>query len=180
MSALRYLEGDWWDAPLPETLSIGDRSWLYSSYAFLHCHDAPRAIEIGHDTGIYVGTMFEIGAQAWVRIGNYCTITEPWIVTNHNLTIGDHALISFGVVIADRPFAAPPGWDHISRAPDPNPQGRDIVIGDNVWIGAHAVVLGGAEIGDGAVIGARTVIDSPVEPYTVVAGNPARVVRRIR
>jgi acetyltransferase-like isoleucine patch superfamily enzyme len=53
----------------------------------------------------------------------------------------------------------------------------DVVIGNDVWVGADAVILSGVTIGDGAVIGARAVVSRDVEPYQVVAGNPARAVR---
>src|SRR5690606_33546632 len=52
------------------------------------------------------------------------------------------------------------------------------VIGNDVWIGRSAVILPGVTIGDGAVIGAHAVVSRPVRPYAVVAGNPAREVRR--
>lgn len=51
------------------------------------------------------------------------------------------------------------------------------VVGDDVTIGAHAVVLGGVRVGDGAAIGANSVVTSDIEPGTVVAGVPARVIR---
>lgn len=53
------------------------------------------------------------------------------------------------------------------------------VICDNVWIGAHAILLGDITIGEGAIIGAGSVVLHDVEPYTVVAGNPARLIKRI-
>jgi virginiamycin A acetyltransferase len=53
----------------------------------------------------------------------------------------------------------------------------DTVVGNDVWIGQNAVILPGARIGDGAVIGAESVVGSLVKPYTIVAGNPARLVR---
>ena len=52
-------------------------------------------------------------------------------------------------------------------------------IGDNVWLGFDVVILPGVTIGEGAVVGARSVVDSDIEPFTVVAGNPARAVRRL-
>ena len=55
---------------------------------------------------------------------------------------------------------------------------RDTVVGNDVWIGAEALILPGVTIGDGAVIGTRAVVSRDVPPYAVVAGNPARVVRR--
>ena len=52
-----------------------------------------------------------------------------------------------------------------------------IVIGHNVWIGARAVLLGGAHIGKGAIVGAATIVDFEVPPYTIAVGNPARILR---
>ena len=54
----------------------------------------------------------------------------------------------------------------------------DTVVGNDVWIGAEAMILPGARIGDGAVVGARAVVGGTVPPYAVVVGNPARAVRR--
>jgi acetyltransferase-like isoleucine patch superfamily enzyme len=53
----------------------------------------------------------------------------------------------------------------------------DIVIGNDVWIGAHATILSGVTIGDGAVVGACSVVAKDVPPYAVAVGNPARVVK---
>jgi acetyltransferase-like isoleucine patch superfamily enzyme len=53
----------------------------------------------------------------------------------------------------------------------------DVVIGNDVWVGHGAYILSGVRIGDGAVIGARAVVSRHVEPYAIVAGNPARVLR---
>jgi len=54
----------------------------------------------------------------------------------------------------------------------------DIVIGSDVWIGAYTTILSGVTIGHGAVIGACSVVSKNVEPYTIVAGNPIREIRR--
>jgi acetyltransferase-like isoleucine patch superfamily enzyme len=54
---------------------------------------------------------------------------------------------------------------------------RGIVIGCDVWVGANAVVLDGVTIGEGAVIGALSVVTSDVEPYAIMVGNPARKLR---
>ena len=67
-----------------------------------------------------------------------------------------------------------------------SPSGHDkgiktqIVIGTNAWIGARAVLLDAACIGEGANVGAAAVVDFEVPPYTVVVGNPGRVVSRVR
>jgi len=54
----------------------------------------------------------------------------------------------------------------------------DTVIGNDVWIGAEAMFMPGVKIGHGAVVGARAVVTRDVEPYAVVAGNPAREIRK--
>ena len=54
----------------------------------------------------------------------------------------------------------------------------DIVIGNDVWIGYEAVILSGVTVGDGAIIGARAMVTKDVPPYTIVAGVPARPIRK--
>ena len=55
---------------------------------------------------------------------------------------------------------------------------NQVKIEDDVWIGARAIILGGVRIGEGAVIGAGSVVTKDVEPYTVIAGIPAREIKR--
>lgn len=91
------------------------------------------------------------------------------------LTIGRDTMIAAHVVI--------PPSNHVYEDPQRpiRTQGltaRGIAIGNDVWIGAHAVVLDGVTIGDGAVIAAGAVVNHDVEPYTVVGGVPARSVGR--
>jgi acetyltransferase-like isoleucine patch superfamily enzyme len=94
--------------------------------------------------------------------------------------IGDYTLIAYGVVIADSAFAVPP--DARSAVAEDRRAGsqRDVRIGSDVWIGARAVVLGGSNVGNGAIVGAAAVVDGEVPAYAVAAGNPARVVGSAR
>lgn len=69
-------------------------------------------------------------------------------------------------------------WNHgleVTKAWDNK---GDIVIGNDVWIGYEAVILAGVTIGDGAIIGARAVVTKNVEPYSIVAGVPAKIIRK--
>src|SRR3989442_15487274 len=66
-----------------------------------------------------------------------------------------------------------------TRRVEPAEQARPIAIGNGVWIGFDSVVLPGVAIGDGAIVGARSVVTSDVPPYAIVAGNPARVIRQL-
>lgn len=68
--------------------------------------------------------------------------------------------------------------EHVKRHPKEYcPSKGDVVIGNDVWIGTEAMILSGVTVGDGAVIGARAVVAKDVEPYSVVVGNPARVIK---
>ncbi|MCL2082709.1 MAG: CatB-related O-acetyltransferase [Oscillospiraceae bacterium] len=76
------------------------------------------------------------------------------------------------------PFYIFEGWKQdVPPLPDMPCKG-DTVIGNDVWIGQNAVILPGVHIGDGAVVGLNSIVGSDVEPYTIVAGNPAKFVRK--
>jgi acetyltransferase-like isoleucine patch superfamily enzyme len=57
--------------------------------------------------------------------------------------------------------------------------GRDVVIGDGVWLASHVLVFGPVTIGEHAVVAGGSLVREDVEPYTVVAGRPAKVVKKI-
>lgn len=76
------------------------------------------------------------------------------------------------------PFYTLEGWDMTPPATEDLPLKGDTVIGNDVWIGQNAVILPGVHIGDGAIIGANSVVGSDVEPYTIMAGDPAKVLRK--
>ena len=76
------------------------------------------------------------------------------------------------------PFYTMAGWEQPAPALTELPLKGDTVIGSDVWIGQNAVILPGVHVGDGVIIGANSVVGSDVEAYTVVAGNPAKPIRR--
>ena len=76
------------------------------------------------------------------------------------------------------PFYTLEGWDMNPPKSSDLPLKGDTVIGNDVWIGQNAVILPGVKIGDGAIVGANSVLGSDVEPYTIVAGNPAKPIRK--
>jgi virginiamycin A acetyltransferase len=76
------------------------------------------------------------------------------------------------------PFYIFEGWDQPVPPLSEMPVKGDTVIGNDVWIGQNATILPGVHIGDGAIIGMNSVVGSAVPPYTIVAGNPARIVRK--
>ncbi len=174
MNGAQMLSHDWFPQPLPANVEIGERSWCYSSFAFLHYRSQrPCGVRVGHDSGIYHGTFFELGPDGEVEIGNYATLVGAIISTNARIVIGDYTFVSHEVVLADsmaaRPFekgCQPESVDSLTT----------IVVGENVWVGARAVLLSGARLGNGAIVAAAACVDFEVPAHGVVAGNPARIV----
>jgi acetyltransferase-like isoleucine patch superfamily enzyme len=165
------LAHDWFPVPLPGSVVLGEGTWLYSAYAFRHfASTRPVAVRVGRRTGVYDGTFFDLGPEGEVVIGDACTVVGAVFATNGRVTLGDHVFIAHEVTFADTPFATP--------APAAGPVRRGIQVGNTAWIGARAILLDGARVGDGAVVGAAAVVDFDVPPRAVVAGNPARVVGR--
>lgn len=70
------------------------------------------------------------------------------------------------------------GWERVTPSIEDLPFKGDTVVGNDVWIGYESLIMPGVHIGDGAIIAARSVVVSDVEPYTVMGGNPAKPIRR--
>ena len=119
---------------------------------------------------------------------SHVTHLYPW--NNDRLIIGKFCQIAAGVefvmnganhqmnAVSTFPFYTLEGWNMAPPSPVDLPLKGDTVIGNDVWIGQNAVILPGIHIGDGAIIGASSVVGHDVEPYTIVVGNPARPVRK--
>jgi virginiamycin A acetyltransferase len=70
------------------------------------------------------------------------------------------------------------GWEKVTPQTGELPYKGDTVIGNDVWIGYEAVTMPGVQVGDGAIIAAKSVVVSDVSPYTIVGGNPAKRIRQ--
>ncbi|MBW4517859.1 MAG: Vat family streptogramin A O-acetyltransferase [Timaviella obliquedivisa GSE-PSE-MK23-08B] len=70
------------------------------------------------------------------------------------------------------------GWEKVAPQTEELPYKGDTVIGNDVWIGYEAVIMPGVQVGDGAIIAAKSVVVSNVLPYTIVGGNPAKRIRQ--
>jgi lipopolysaccharide transport system ATP-binding protein len=102
-----------------------------------------------------------------VKIGKFCSFSyNVTIIVDGNHRIDWISTYPFGKVISN-----------IKENPG-HPVGKgDIIIGNDVWIGYNALILPGVKIGDGAVIGANSVVTKNVDDYGIVAGNPARHIK---
>jgi acetyltransferase-like isoleucine patch superfamily enzyme len=126
------------------------------------------------------GWLGTLGAKSGVQMG--CRF-----LNGRKVFLGDRNVINFGCLFDGRKFCIRTGSNvsigpeatiltlgHDPRSATFEDRGGDVVIGDRVWIGYRAIVLPGVSIGEGAVVGAGAVVTKNVEPYTIVAGNPAR------
>ena len=150
----------------------------------------------GYDKEIYVKPTI---GKSNIIVGDFTYIADSEFeshVTHHyewngdKLIIGKFCQIAAGVefvmnganhqmnAVSTFPFYTLEGWDMDPPVPEDLPLKGDTVIGNDVWIGQNAVILPGVHIGDGAIIGASSVVGSDIEPYTIVAGNPAKELRK--
>jgi acetyltransferase-like isoleucine patch superfamily enzyme len=103
-----------------------------------------------------------------VVIGNYCSIADE--VT---IFVGGNHRTDWVSTFPIRTCFNLPGKNQ-----DGHPLSKgDVIVGSDVWLGFGATILSGVRIGDGAVVGARSVVSADVPPYGIVVGNPARLVR---
>ena len=104
-------------------------------------------------------------------IGKFCQIAEG---VEFMMNDANHQMSA----VSTFPFYTLEGWDMEPPKADDMPFKGNTVIGNDVWIGQNATILPGVHIGDGAIIGANSVVGSNVDPYTIVVGNPAKSVQK--
>jgi acetyltransferase-like isoleucine patch superfamily enzyme len=186
----RTLPWDWYPGRIPENVLVDGTAYVETAFSFhFFRSQLPHGVEIGRGASTYLGTMFDVGPQGCVKLGDYALVHGARIICDSEIVIGDYALISWNVVLMDTyrvPFDARERRNELELLPARKPRlaaadgtARPIRIERNVWIGFDSCVLPGVTVGEGSVIGARSVVTEDVPPYTVVAGNPARVVRRL-
>ena len=99
---------------------------------------------------------------------------NPGTVIYGRVTIGDNVLIAPNVTISGANHGMERNGTPMTSQPSTS---LGITIGNDVWIGANSVITDGVTIGEGAVVGGGSVVTKDVEPYALVAGNPARLIR---
>lgn len=139
------------------TIEIGDNCSFNSSNRFNY-----RGLN--HPCVLQTGEV-----NAHLVIGDNCGFSACSIVCSNRVVIGNNILFGANAQVGDRD-------GHSDRYPSLN---KPIIIKDDVWIGMNALILKGVTVGKGAIIAANAVVTKDVPPYTIVAGNPARVVKQI-
>jgi acetyltransferase-like isoleucine patch superfamily enzyme len=124
----------------------------------------------------------EVGAATSVQMG--CRF-----LNGRKVHLGDRNVINFGCLFDGRQYSIRTGSNvsigpeatiltlgHDPQSAEFSDKGGDVTIGDRVWIAYRAIILPGVTIGEGAVVGAGSVATKNVEPYTIVAGVPAKMI----
>ena len=150
----------------------------------------------GYDKEIYVKPTITnpniiVGDFTYIadsQFESHVTHFYPW--SRDKLIIGKFCQIASGVefvmndanrqmnAVSTFPFYTLEGWEMEPPAVSDIPFKGNTIIGNDVWIGQNAVILPGVHVGDGAIIGANSVVGSDVAPYNIVIGNPAKVLRK--
>lgn len=147
----------------------------------------PKKIRIGNQSHIY-GELHVFGYGGEIIMGKRCFVGEGTRIWSGNrIVIGDDVLISHNVNIVDTNSHE---IDYLERAAgfekivtEGHPVGpvkintAPIIIGDNVWINFNCIILKGVNIGNGAIIGAGTIVTKDVPAFALVAGTPARIIK---
>lgn len=124
---------------------------------------------IGKQSSIFMDCTFDCARG--ISIGDNSVINSRCrLDTRGNITIGKNVSISQEVIILTA--------DHDINSPDFSGRNKAVVINDYVWIGTRAMILPGINIGKGAVVAAGAIVTKNVEPFTLVAGVPAKFVKR--
>lgn len=170
------------------TCILGNGARLYLQAKIRNIAGESARIVVGEKSQI-AGELLVFRHGGQISIGNWCYVGEgARLWSAKSICIGDRVLISHNVNIFDsmtHPLSSADRHLHFRAIIETGHPAsidlgeREIVIGDDVWIGAGAILLRGVRIGLGAVIGAGAVVTHDVEPFSVVAGNPARVIREL-
>jgi acetyltransferase-like isoleucine patch superfamily enzyme len=190
MNADRTLPWDWYPGRVPDNVAVDAEAYIETTYSFELFRSAmPEAVRIGRGSSIYLGVMFDLGVNARVSIGEFTLMNGSRIISDAEIAIGNCCLISWNTVVMDSRrlpldrMGRRRALEAFSRdrrpIADAGGSAKPVRIGDNVWIGFDSCILPGVTIGEGAVVGARSVVTTDVPPFTVVAGNPARTIRQI-
>lgn len=190
MNRERTLPWDWHPGTIPANVDVDRTAYIETTFSFHFFRSRlPRGVQYGRGASTYLGTMFDVGPRGRVKLGDYALVHGARIICDDEISIGDYTLISWNVVLMDTyrlPLNAESRRKQLEllstqprRVATAKVPAKPVCIERNVWIGFDACILPGVTVGEGSIVGAKSVVTENVPPYTVVAGNPARVIRRL-
>jgi maltose O-acetyltransferase len=132
--------------------SLG-KNVLFAAYSRFN---KPMNVVIGDNVAVSRGVLVTCSGQTQVKIGNDVLI-GPYVV----IRTDDHVFDRIDIPIRLQGH-----------------KGADVIIEDDCWIGAHAIILKGVHVGKGSVIGAGSIVTNDIPPYSIAVGAPAKVIRK--
>ncbi len=143
------------------------------------CVVAHGSISIGEGTCFHQGrneTELTAHTKAHLAIGEDCLINVGCVINaSESIKIGDRCHIGYGVIILDSHL-----HEEAPERRNERPKPQAVVIGKDVWLGSRSIIMPGVSIGEGSIVAAGSVVTKNVPPMTLVAGNPARIIRVVR
>ncbi len=119
-----------------------------------------------------------VGSEKHLRVGDGTDIATPVaLFVGREISIGSHCIVA-ATLISDNPGHQIDYLERRNERISPESIGR-VIIGDDVWVGQQSMIIGNVRIGDGAIIGARAFVKKDVPPFCIVAGVPARLIRKL-
>lgn len=153
-------------------INTGCLDYYYRS-SILRMDQNSRFIVTHGNARISYGADITLFKNSILTVGDSFINSDCRIRCGSNITIGDDCVISHGVVILDSDFHI-----LIDEGEEKPRYGHGVTIGNNVWIGSEVRILKNVTIGDGAVIAAGSIVTSDVPAHSLVAGQPARIVKK--
>ena len=149
---------------------------LYKFGYFIHDHVAPRTqIHAKGNPRIHSTASLRCGYHIYLgensRINQYCCV---WASENSKIILGDNVLMGPGVKIFSSNYTT--NDTNVPMILQPFVE-KDIVIGNDVWLGANSIIVAGVKIGDGSIIAAGSVVTKDIPEYTIAAGSPAKPIK---
>ena len=187
----RTIDQDWFSKPIPPGIVWGDGCYFETAqiFRFFRSRHNPGLV-LGANCSCYSGCSFSIGKEGKCTVGDYTLLNGALVMAEELIEIGNYCIISWNVGIADSDFhPIDPVLRHqdamaispfgANRPPRPPIATAPVRIKDNVLIGMGAVILKGVTIGENSVVAAGAIVTKSVPPNVVVAGNPAKIVKRL-
>ncbi|MEO6981442.1 MAG: acyltransferase [Mucilaginibacter sp.] len=129
--------------------------------------------KIGRRITFYPGIKISPGNH--LKLGDQVDLAWGVLITTAGgVEIGDRTLVGYNTMIFSANHVVPPGIEKIFYAGHAK---KKVSIANDVWIGAGCIILPGVTVGEGAIIGAGSVVTKDVKPYTLVGGVPARLIK---
>lgn len=171
------------------TCILGEKSVIYPEARIDNIKSDKNSIVIGSNTHIR-GRLLIYPSGGKIKIGDYCYFGEGGNIWSAcNIEIGNNVLIAHNVDIFDHdthPIDPKERHEHYKTiittghsSSKINWNEKPVKICDNAWIAAKSIILKGVTVGECAVVAAGSVVTKDVEPYTIVAGNPAKKIGEV-